>query len=209
MPLGSILLVVVSVAILFGLLHRVLDRMGLTDWAAILWVVLIIVGAYVNIIVISEPELRINAGGALVPFLLAVYLFRRADTQTERARALVAALLTGVGVFILGRVLPDDPGEMWVSPLWLFSLSGGVIAYVLGRSRRSAFVAGTMGIVLADLLQYVEMLARDLTGRIWVGGGGAFDTVIIAGIVAVGFAELLGEIRERIHRGRAATEGVR
>ncbi len=209
MPFGSILLLIVSVAVLFGLLHRVLDRMGLTDWGAILFIALIVAGGYVNIVLISEPELRVNAGGALVPLFLAVYLFRRADTRTERARLLVATLLTGAAVFILGRVLPEDPGDMWVSPLWLFSLSGGLIAYVLGRSRRSAFAAGTMGIIVADVLQYAEIVALGLPGRIWLGGGGAFDTAIIAGVVAVGVAELVGEIRERLHCTRLASGEVR
>lgn len=209
MPVGSVVLVIVAVAALFGLLHRVLDRMGLTDWGAALWIALIIGGSYVNVVVIRTPELRINLGGAVIPLLLAAFLVRRADTGVERGRAVMATLLTGILVFGLGKLLPEDPGAMLIDPLWAFSLTAGIVAYLLGRSRRSAFIAGTLGIVTADAIQYAEVVTRGIGGRIWIGGGGAFDAVIVAGIVAVGVAEITGEVRERFHRRqRVTSEGA-
>ncbi|MFO8061116.1 MAG: DUF1614 domain-containing protein [Bacillota bacterium] len=210
MPVGSVVLVIAAVAALFGLLHRVLDRMGLTDWGAALWIAFIIGGSYVNVVVIRAPELRVNIGGALVPLLLAAFLIRRADTSVERGRAVMAAVLTGVLVFGLGKLLPEDPGTMVIDPLWAFSLTAGIVAYLLGRSRRSAFIAGTLGIAVADVLQYAEVVTRGLSGRIWLGGGGAFDAAIVAGIIAVGTAEIVGEVRERLHRReRISSEGGR
>ncbi len=209
MPIGSILLITLTVAAVFGLLHRVLDRMGLTDWGAVLWMALIFGGSYVNLVVVRDPELQVNAGGALVPLILGVYLLRRADTGAERARAVTAVVLTGVLIFFMGRLLPDDPDTMIIDPLWIFPITAGLVAYLLGRSRRSAFIAGTLGIVVADLIQYGEMIARDIPGRIWIGGGGAFDAVIIAGVIAVGVAEIVGEVRERISRQRVAEGGTR
>ena len=205
MPVGSVVLVIVAVAALFGLLHRVLDRMGLTDWGAALWIGLIIGGGYVNLVLVRTPELRINIGGAVIPLLLAAFLLRHADTGVERGRAVMATLLTGVLVFGMGKLLPDDPGAMLIDPLWAFALTAGIVAYLLGRSRRSAFIAGTLGIVTADLLQYAEVATQGLRARIWIGGGGAFDAVIIAGIVAVGVAEIVGEVRERFHRRQRVT----
>ena len=36
-----------------------------------------------------------------------------------------------------------------------------------------------------------------------LGGAGAFDVVVISGLLAVLLSELLGEITERLERGRA------
>ena len=198
MPAGSILLIVVAIAAFFGLLHRVLDRMGLTDWAAVLWIGAIVVGSYFNVSLGMEPQLTVNVGGAVIPVVFAVFLISRADTQVETARAVVALFVTGTFVFGLGKILPEDPHAMIIDPLWAFGLAGGIIAYLLGRSRRTAFLAGMLGVLVADLLHFAELIALDISGRVWLGGGGAFDAVIIAGIIAVFLAEVVGEFRERL-----------
>jgi len=201
MPVGSILLIVIAVAAFFGLLHRVLDRMGLTDWVAVLWIAAIVAGSYFNFTAGRYPQIRVNIGGAVIPAIFAIYLINRADTGSESLRAIMALLITGVFVFGLGKVLPADPHEMIIDPLWAFGAAGGIVAYLLGRSRRSAFVAGTMGILVADLLHLGELMVTGIPGRVWLGGGGAFDAVIIAGVVAVFLAEVVGEVRERFARG--------
>ena len=54
-------------------------------------------------------------------------------------------------------------------------------------------------------------LVMDIPTTVALGGAGIFDTVVIAGIVAVLLAELFGEIRERLHGGpkssRVGNEG--
>ncbi len=208
MPVGSIILTIVAVAAFFGLLHRVLDRMGLTDWVAVLWIAAIVAGSYFNFSVGRYPQLSVNAGGAIIPLVFCVYLINRADTSTESLRAVFALIITGVFIFGLGKILPADPHEMVIDPLWAFGVAGGIVAYLLGRSRRSAFVAGTMGILVADLIHFGELVMRDIPGRVWLGGGGAFDAVVIAGVVAVFLAEIVGEVRERFAREAGVRDGA-
>ena len=39
-------------------------------------------------------------------------------------------------------------------PNYLYGIAGGVIAYLLGRSRRGAFIAGVVGVLQMDVLEF-------------------------------------------------------
>lgn len=201
MTIGSILLIAAGLLILFGAGQRVLDRLRLTDKQAILFIVLIIAGGFVPDISITE-RFAFNIGGALIPLGLCVYLFVKADTFIEKARCVLAALLTGVAVFALGRLLPAEPEAMTIDPMYAYGIAAGVIAYVFGRSRRGAFIAGTLGVMLANLASWGYANAMGANQRLVLGGAGGFDVIVIAGLIAVLLSELLGELLERAKRGR-------
>ena len=201
MSLGFILLIGAGILILFGAGQRVLDRLRLTDRQAILFIALIIGGGLLPEIWLSE-SFAFNVGGALIPLILCIYLWAKADTFLERARSAVAALLTGVAVFVLGRVLPADPSEMVVDPSLAYGAAGGIIAYVLGRSRRGAFIAGTVGVMLANLAAWGYANAMGANQKLMLGGAGGFDVIVLAGLLSVLLSELMGELIERARRGR-------
>jgi hypothetical protein len=204
MPIGYILLIVVSLLIVFGVAHRMLDRMRLTDRQALLFVAAIFVGGLI-------PDIRIgrvllNIGGAVVPFALCVYLFVKAGTGKERWRAIASSVFAGGAAFALGRLFPAEPGTMPFDINYLYGLAAGVIAYIFGRSRRSAFIGGVMGILLADIAQGIVNYYNGLTTPIVLGGAGALDIVVVSGLLAVLLAEIVGEIRERMQGGSAKRE---
>jgi uncharacterized membrane protein len=204
MPVGYILLIVVSLLIVFGAAQRVLDRMRLTDRQALLFVAAIFIGGIIPEIKIGR--VLINLGGSVVPFSLCVYLFAKAGTAKERWRAIAASVFSGGAVFALGRFFPSEPGTMPFDINYLYGLVAGLIAYLLGRSRRSAFIGGVMGVLLADITQGIINYANGLSTPINLGGAGALDVVIISGLLAVLLAEIVGEIRERMQGGSAKEE---
>ncbi len=201
MPVGFIILVTVSVLILLGVAHRVLDRLRLTDGGALAVVGAILVGTFIPDISITE-NVAVNIGGAIIPIALAVYLFIKAGTAKEKTRAVVAAVAAGAVVYGLSKFLPAGPEEnQFMNYQYLYALIGGGIAYLLGRSRRSAFIAGIMAIILSDLVQAVVNWYTGSPGRTVFGGAGAFDSTIIAGVFAVVLAEVVGETREKMQGG--------
>ncbi len=209
MPLGLIALLIVAALVYFGLAHRVLDRMRLTDKQALLFIGLMIVGSLVDIPILRNTvDLSINVGGALVPLALAIFLLVRADEPREKVRAVVAALVTAGVVWGLSQVSDFEPPDRdIIDPIWLFSIVAGVVGYLAGRSRRGAFIAGTMGILLADIIGLSKNLARGLPATMAIGGAGVFDSIVLAGVIAVGLAELVGETRERLQGGPMARDG--
>ena len=201
MTIGFILLIATGLLILFGVGQRVLDRLRLTDRQAILFIVLIILGGLAPDIRVTE-RFAFNIGGALIPLALCVWLLVKADSGRERARALAAALITAVAVFLLGRGLPEEPEAMLIDPGYAYGIAAGLIAYALGRSRRGAFIAGTLGVMLANVASWAYANAMGASQRLVLGGAGGYDVIVIAGLLAVLLSELIGELLERARRGR-------
>ena len=200
MSLGLILLIAVGILVLAGVAQRVLDKLRLTDKQAMLFVALIFLGGLIPDIPLG-PMLSVNIGGALVPLGLCVYLWIKAGTAMERARSAIAAVLTAVAVYLIGHYFPNEPETMPMDPNYLYGIAGGVIAYLLGWSRRGAFIAGVVGVLLADAFQAAVNWAGGIEQPLNLGGAGAIDAVVISGLIAVLLGELVGEIVERISRG--------
>lgn len=212
LPIGIIVLIVVSILIYLGAAHRVLDRLRLTDKAALAVLAALIVGSLIDIpFAVGNITYVINVGGALVPIALAVYLISRADSSIEKVRPLVAALITAVVVFAIGSFVMTGIREpagrfAFVDIIYIYPLVAAVIAYAVGRSRRGAWIAATLGVLTADVLHGAQLATRGLSGLVHFGGAGVFDVVVVAGVLAVLLAEVVGEIRERI-QGGPKTEG--
>lgn len=205
-PIGMIILIVLSILIFFGLTHRVLDRLRLTDRAALVIIGLLIVGSFITIpLTNTRPAVSVNLGGAVVPIGLAIYLLVKAGTSKEWIRALVASVIT-VAVIGLGNrfLFSGDPwhtGQDFLDPLYIYPIIAAIVAYTIGRSRRSAFIAATLGMLSLDIFHYIELLNTGIPGRVAIGGAGVFDAIIIAGVGAVLLAEIIGEGRERLQGG--------
>lgn len=206
LPLGTIVLIVASILVYFGLAQRLLDRMRLTDKSALAIMAVLIVGSFIDIPLLrGNTQISFNVGGALVPIGLAVYLLSKAGTTKEVARSIGAAVATTAVIYLIGSVLmKGDPGEFIIDPLYVFPLAGGTIAYILGRSRRAAFVAATLGVLFLDVIHMFWLFYTGTPGTVNIGGGGAFDSIVVAGLVAILLAEIIGETRERLQGGPEA-----
>lgn len=196
MSIGMVVLTVAAVLVFFGVAQRVLDRMHLTDRMALLLIGAMFVGTLLPNV--DMGMVSVNVGGCVIPLGVCVYLFIRADSGKERLRAAIGAVLTGAAVYALSVFLPDEPERMWIEPNLLYGLAGGIIAWLLGRSRRAAFICGVMGVLLADVATAVVNWHGGLRQQLVLGGAGIGDTAVISGILAVLLAELVGEIAERI-----------
>lgn len=200
MTIGMILLIIAAILILLGVGQRVLDRLRLNDKLALLFIALIIVLGFVPDIRVTDV-FAFNLGGAVVPLALCIYLFIKADTAWERWRSILASLVTGAAIFVIGRFSPDEPESITVDPILLYGLAAGAIAYIFGRSRRCAFIAGVIGMMLSNTANAVYVWMKGVPQDFVLGGAGAMDGIIVAGLVGVLLAELLGEIIERMKRG--------
>jgi len=201
MTIGTILLLLAGILILLGAGQRVLDRMRLTDRQALLFIALIVAGGFLPDIRVTR-DFAFNLGGALIPLAICIYLFFKADTTAERVRSVIAPILTAVAVYLLGRLLPDEPEAMPVDPNYIYGPAAGVIAYLFGRSRRGAFIAGVLGAVLADIWSAATIWMQGVPQPLYLGGAGAMDVIVISGLTAVLLAEFMGELLERMTRGR-------
>lgn len=200
MSTGMLVLTIVAVLVFFGVAQRVLDRMRLTDRQALILVAAMFVGTLLPNVELGQVS--VNLGGAVIPLGVCAYLLITCGDAKEVGRALLGTALTGAAVYALSVFLPDEPEQMWIDPNLLYGISGGLIAYVLGRSRRGAFICGVGGVLLADVVNALVLWSQGIDQRLTLGGAGLVDSVVISGILAVLLAEAVGEILERIQRGK-------
>lgn len=201
MPTGTALLLIVAALIYFGAGQRMLDRMRLTDTQALIAIALMIGGSFITLpLKTGRTSVSLNLGGAVVPLALVVYLLVKADTARERTRGLVASLITGGIVYGVSQFTDFDPSSpsLLIDPLWLFSVVAGIVGYLSGRSRRASFIAGVLGLFAVDLIHLGQALINNMATRVVLGGAGVFDAMVVAGLIAVALAEIVGETRERI-----------
>lgn len=204
MSVGMILLTVVAILVFFGVAQRVLDKMYLSDRMALLLIGLMFFGTLIPNITLGRVSFSL--GGTLIPVGVCVYLFAKAGTGKERIRALIGAVVTAGIIYALSMFLPNEPEKMWIDPMYLYGVVGGLVAYLLGRSRRGAFICGVLGILLADVAQAVVNWSRGIDQTLVLGGGGVFDAMMFSGILGVVLCELIGEIVERMARGTTPPE---
>lgn len=198
MSFGTLLLMIAAILVFCGLLQRVLDRMCLTDRQALLLIGLMLVGTFLPGIRLGD--VTIHVGGAIIPLGVCVYLLIRADTARERWHSILGIFATAALVYLLSTVLPSEAEQMWVEPLWLYGLCGGVLAWLIGRSRRAAFISGVVGVLLADAASFIVAKLQGYTVELHLGGGGIADAGIISGVIAVLLCETVGELLERMTR---------
>ncbi len=195
MTLGNTIILVAAILIYFGFGRHLLDRMKLSDRMALVLLAALVLGSFIDLQIADRPLLLLNLGGAVVPLVYSGYLVATAGTRREKIRAVASALATGLVAYSVGTILPDEPSHFWsLEPTYLFAIVGALTAYLLGRSSRAAFVAASSGAVLADLARFsTAYLAGAYRGRIWIGGTGVFDTVVISGLMALLLVELAAE----------------
>lgn len=178
-------------------MERVLTRMRLTNKAALTLMGLLILGHFLPEVPLSAT-LAVNLS-LLVPLGIVLYLITTTSSKEAR-RALLTSVLVALLLWITDKALPIEPGRsvLDVDPLYLGGVFAAFIAYLLGRSRRSAFIGAFLGILLVDLVATLELSFLRVHQITVLGGSGIFDASILGGILAVILAEGFGELRERL-----------
>ncbi len=200
-----ILVSLVSVLVFLGFLERVLERMRLTRTQAIIILWAMLLATFLPDIPLYQG-LRINIGGAVIPLGILVYLLWTAEESRERWRALGTIIFTLLAVYFLDKFLPLEPGfiSFDLDPLYQPAVFAAIFAYLTGRSRRSAFIGAVGGVMLLDVVAWLEnVLFFPGVVPILIGGSGVLGTAVVAGVLAVFLAEIVGEVRERLARGNA------
>jgi len=200
MSIGMVLLTVTAILVFFGAAQRMLDKLYLSDRAALVLIALMFFGTLLPNLRFGNVE--ISLGGAVIPLGVCVYLLIRAGTAKERIRAVAGALISAGIIYALSALMPEEPEAIVVDPMYLYGLTGGLIAYILGRSRRGAFICGVLGVMLADTAVAVVNWSKGVDQALTLGGAGVFDAIVISGILGVLLSELIGEALERLTRGR-------
>ena len=192
------------ILLMLGLGQRILDQLRLNDKQAIILLLAIAIGLIIPPIEIGLVSFSI--GGFLIPLGICIYLLIMVGWSRDLVRAMVGTILTAGIVYGLEWLMPADPEEMIISPTIIYGIVAGLVAYILGRSRRNAFICAVLGITLSQLVQFVINLALGTPTRLGLGTGGAFGTLVIAMVLSVSVAEFMGRAFESANMGKEYKE---
>lgn len=188
------------ILIMFGAGQRILDKLRLSDRIALLIMLAILIGIIIPPIKIGSV-FSFSIGGFLIPFGLSIYLLIRAGWSMDLVRAFTGSILTACAILLLEILLPSEtPEQILIDNTYLYGVVAGLIAYLLGRSRRNAFVCSVFGITLSSVAVFIYNITQGVSTPIALGVGGAFDTIILSILISVGLCELIGETREVISK---------
>lgn len=194
----SVSLTIISIIILlimFGAGQRILDSLRLNDKEALIILILICIGIIIPPIWIGK-YFCFSIGGFLMPFALSVYLLISCGWSRDLLRSVIGTVLVAGIIYLLEWLLPANPESVLIDNTYIYGVVAGVVAYVLGRSRRNAFISCLFGITLAQLVQWVINFINKTPSILGLGVGGAFGTYIVAIIIAVALSEFLGRCFE-------------
>jgi len=201
--------------LLFGELMAVsLTKLHLSPASALLTVIAIIVGGFINIPVkrIAHPDERtvhplatfglfeywpelrrvqretivaINLGGCLIPAGLAAYeLIYLAAVDAQALWAVGGACAVTITVCYL--LARPVPGLGIALPGLVPALVAAALALLLapGEASPVAFVAGIAGPLVGADLLHLKDIEKMASGVMSIGGAGTFDGIVLSGIVA-------------------------
>ncbi|MGN1259217.1 MAG: DUF1614 domain-containing protein [Christensenellales bacterium] len=198
MSISYIILSVLILALLFGAGQRILDKMRMNDRWAIIILLAIMVGMVIPPIKIG-PYFSFSIGGFLIPFGICVYLLIKTGFSKDLLRAVIGTIITAGAVVAIQYIMPSNtPEDIVIDNVWLYGIVAGVVAYLLGRSRRNAFICSILGLFLSSVINFLIGVGKKAISPLSLGVAGAFDTIIISTIIAVGLSELMGKTVEAV-----------
>ena len=130
----------------------------------------------------------VNAGGALIPAAVSIYLLSRTAPET--------IFYSIIGVAIVGlithAVARPVKGVGIVTPWFIPPIAAAIIAIILqpGSARTIAYVAGVLGTLIGADLTNLHVIPKLGAPVASIGGAGTFDGVFLSGIIAVLLAGL-------------------
>lgn len=198
-----------------GILQHVFVSMGINRRYMLALLLLCLLGSYVNIpimrlpgeqvqagrivdffgmeyvvpVIVNSPGtlLAVNLGGAVIPFILSIYLIFK---HRLFGASIVAVGIVTVVVHLMARPVP---GVGIAVPIFIPPLITAIVAFAICHWNPAplAYIAGSLGTLFgADLwnLGKVRGLGAPIAS---IGGAGKFDGIFLTGVVAVLIAGLL------------------
>lgn len=215
------LLALLVALVQIGILQYVFESMGISRRYFLALLIFCLLGSYVNIpiahfsghpqrmgqvvdffgvqyvvpVLVDSPGtvLAVNVGGAVIPFLLSVYLMVKHGLY---GKSLIAVAIVAALVHLMARPVP---GVGIAVPIVIPPLVTALVAWSLSSWNPAplAYIAGSLGTLIgADLMNLgkVRSLGAPVAS---IGGAGKFDGIFLTGVVAVLLTSIFNANRRR------------
>jgi uncharacterized membrane protein len=188
-----ILLLVVAVLffLFYLLIYSAFEDVGFRKWEALVIVFSVVIFGSLNLHLFYHNgwDVRINAGGALIPVVISVYLMasRRVTGRILLGIPLVAFVTYNVTAVTNEGIVSAFPYFL-IPPFAASFYSVLVCTKSQKKSASIAYATGTLGVLVgADVFHLQELLDRSVPPSTVasIGGAAILDMVFLTGIIAV------------------------
>ena len=209
------LLAMVFVLFQIGVLRHVFAILGVNRRYVFALLVLSLLGSYINIPVATLPAkevhsgqiinffgmqyvvptvvdwprtvIAVNVGGAIIPFILSVYLI------LKHKQFFKSLLAVAIMAWIVHQMARPVPGVGIAVPVFVPPSLAALIAVLISRQYAAplAYIGGSLGTLIgADLLNLnkIQGLGAPVAS---IGGAGKFDGIFLTGLIAVLLAGII------------------
>ncbi|MDD3493197.1 MAG: DUF1614 domain-containing protein [Candidatus Thermoplasmatota archaeon] len=202
------LLVVLVVMIFVGAINQAFQALGFPPWTALLLLLGVLGGSFVNIPVwtvsgrreryavdahfpfrgVREIEegsttIHVNLGGAVIPVVMSVYLLTRLPWALFPHLLFATAFIALVCYQLARPVRGVGIAMPALVPPLLASLTALIL--VPQRAMIIAFVSGVLGVLLGADLLHLPQLRKVGAPAASIGGAGTFDGIFLTGVLSV------------------------
>jgi|SRR5579862_7893988 len=217
------LLAMIVALIQVGILQYVFESMGVNRRYMLALLLFSLLGSYVNIPIAQFPGtyegtgevveffgmqyvvprivnspgtiLAVNLGGAVIPFLLSLYLIVKHELYLK------SVVAVGIVTLLVHLIARPVPGVGIAVPILIPPLVTALVALSLSSWNPAplAYIAGSLGTLIgADIMNLgkVRSLGAPVAS---IGGAGKFDGIFLTGIVAVLLTSIVNANRRRGH----------
>ena len=129
----------------------------------------------------KETVLAINVGGAIIPFLLSIYLLWKTGLYTQ---GLIATAIMTAITYHLARPIK---GVGIAMPVFFPPLMAALLSVIFAYEQAPAlaYMAGTLGTLIGAELLNIRKIKNLGDPVASIGGAGTFDGIFLTGIMAV------------------------
>lgn len=200
MYIGMIILSIFIILTIIGLTERLLESWQIKESTAVLVSLLILGGLFIVPVNIADTVI-FSIGGFVIPMAVFIWMLTRARGY-ETGRTLAAVAVIAIVSGIIAFNFPLDAEVTLIETSLLLGIIAGGIAFLIGRTRRGAFISAGMGVLLTNFFIFLYMLILGINIPLILGTGNQFTAMIIAVITAVLIAEIAGEFLEYTKEGK-------
>lgn len=207
MTVGLVLSVVVAILAFFGLGDSFFKRVPVAPWLGFVVSLLLISGALIPNITIGS--FTMNLGGFIVPIVGAVIFSVIAYKHGDFVKVIFAELVfAAIAVATRALILPENGGMILAASL-IVGFLGGIMCYVITRSRSGVLASAMMGVVLGDLIVNFIYVFGYKGYAFSMGTRGVFDALVVACVFGCVMLEAVEGAKRTVSDGRINKDALK
>ncbi|HZW82294.1 MAG TPA: hypothetical protein VFF14_02575 [Candidatus Deferrimicrobium sp.] len=196
-PIGSLLALIVFILISSGVINLTEQRFKVLVYG----LAGTLLGSFL-VLPLPAPKgltLTLNTGHALIPLLVALFLWAEAGVE-DKYRASLGTLTVGLSLYGVSSLLDIEPGLIAYPLLFIVPITI-LISLLTGKTPLASCLSIVCGCTLVSVLRFLEgVLTQDMVATLELPGSLVWDTMSLSIFCTLGVGYLL-QVAGEVYKG--------